>query len=121
MRVRIDRSRSQSLISFSGDEAGPIIEGWAKVATEVFAATLHFDQHDRLPNIIGKRGSAATFLRLANAMFQCAANLLTTRLAEALEVAIKKYLRLAFFVAGDMLVRPGDEFFESFAFYPGTL
>ncbi len=50
----------------------------------------------------------------ADAELGGAANIEAAGLAEALKEAVEEDLRLAFFVAGDVLLAPGDEFGKFF-------
>ena len=97
-----------------GDEAGPVVEGLAVVALEVHAALLHFDQDDGFPDEIGEGGAAAVLGGLADAEFGLAADIEHARLAEGLEEAVEEDLGLAFFIAGDVLLRPADKLSQFF-------
>jgi len=59
-------------------------------------------------------GAAAVFVGFADAEFGGAADIEAAGLAEALEEALEEDLGLAFFVAGDVLLAPGDEFGKFF-------
>jgi hypothetical protein len=96
----------------AGDEAGPVVEGLAVGAGEVGAAFFHFDQDERLPDVVGEGGAAAVFFGFANAEFGGAADFEEAFLAEGLEEAVEEDLRLALFVAGDVGGGPIDEFLE---------
>jgi hypothetical protein len=57
---------------------------------EVGAALFHFDQHDRLPDVICKRYSAAIFVRLANPKLCNASNIFAASLAHGLKKTVEK-------------------------------
>ena len=88
---------------------------------QIHAALFHFDEDDGFPNVIGESGAAAVVFGFPDAEFGGTANIEATGLAEALEKAIEEDLGLAFFVAGDVLLAPGDEFGEFFpvGHFPG--
>ena len=97
----------------AGDEAGPVVERLAVGAGEVGAALFHFDEDERLPDVVGEGGAAAVFFGFADAEFGLAADFEEAFLAEGLEEAVEEDLGLAFFVAGDVGGGPGDEFLEA--------
>jgi hypothetical protein len=84
------------------------------VLLQIDATLFHFDEDDGFPNVIREGGAAAVFVGFADAEFGGAADIEAAGLAKALEEAIQEYLGLAFFVAGDVLLAPGDEFGEFF-------
>ena len=59
-------------------------------------------------------GAAAVFVGFADAELGGAADIEAAGLAEALKEAVEEDLGLAFFVAGDVLLAPGDEFGKFF-------
>ncbi len=79
---------------------------------QVLAALLHLDQDDRLPHVVGKRRSAAIFLRLANAVFRLPANVERPLLAKRLKQPIQKDMSLTLFVAANVVRSPLHEFRE---------
>jgi len=82
---------------------------------EILAALFHLNEDDGLPDVIGEAGAAAVLGGLANAEFGFAADIERSAVAEGLHQAVEKDLRLAFFVAGDVGVRPRDKGGELFA------
>ena len=82
-------------------------------AAEVGAAFFHFDQDQRLPDVVGEGGAAAVFLGFANAELGGAADFEDAALAEGLEEAVEEDLGLAFFVASDVGGGPIDEFLKA--------
>jgi hypothetical protein len=76
------------------------------VFREVGAALLHLDQHDGLPHQVCKRSAAAILL---DPILAGGAGFLQPGMAEGAEQVVEKELRLALFVAADVLAAPGDE------------
>ena len=79
----------------SGDEAGPVVEGLAVGAFEVGAAFFHFDEDERLPDVVGEGGAAAVFFGFADAELGLAADFEEAFAAEGLEEAVEEDLGLA--------------------------
>ena len=73
---------------------------------QIHAALFHFDEDDGFPDVIGEGGAAAVFVGFADAEFGGATG--------RLKVGELRVEGLAFFVAGDVLLAPGDEFGEFF-------
>jgi hypothetical protein len=76
---------------------------------ERLATLLHLDERNRFPNQIGERGAAAVFLVLADAEFRLPAGVQNAGMAKGMEKPVEEDLRLAFFIAGDVLLGPVDE------------
>ena len=74
-----------------------------------FAALLHFDENNGLPNEISEGGAAAVFGGFANAEFGLAADFEDAGVAEGLEETVEEDLGLAFFVADDVFLAPVNE------------
>jgi hypothetical protein len=70
------------------DEAHPVVEGLAVVLREHRAALFHFDEDDRLPDVVGEAGAAAVLGGLAHAELGLAADIERTRVAEGDEEAV---------------------------------
>jgi len=75
------------------------------MAFEFLAAFLHFQQKERPPEEVGEAGGLA----LVDAVFEIAACLEDARVAERLEEAFTEDLRLALFIAGQVLTDESDE------------
>ncbi len=97
-----------------GHEARPVIEGLTVMFLEILAALFHFDEHDGFPDVIGEGRPTAVFVGFADAEFRRATYIKRTALAEGLEEAVEEDLRLALFIAGDVIRAPCGEFEESF-------
>jgi hypothetical protein len=68
-----------------GDEARPVVEGLLVVLAQVDAALLHFDEDNRLPDIVGEGGAAAVFGGFLDAKLRPAADIQRAFLTEGLE------------------------------------
>ena len=73
-------------------------------------AYLHFNQHDGLPDIIGECRATAILIGFSDAKFRVATNIERAGLTEGLKEPVEKDLRLAFFVSGNVLLTPRNEF-----------
>lgn len=80
---------------------------------QIRAALLHFDEHDGFPDVIGEGGAAAVLVGFADAELGRTADVKTAGLTKRLEEAVEEDLRLAFFVARDVLRAPGGELAQS--------
>jgi hypothetical protein len=77
---------------------------------EIFAALFHFHQHDGFPDVIGERRASTILVGFADSEFGFAAHVERAGLTESLKKTVEKDLRLTFFVTGNMLLTPLNEF-----------
>ena len=90
---------------------GPIVERLLAVLGEVGPALLHFDQDDRLPDVVGEAGLGLVVEELLDALFERAPDFAGALLAEGAEEVVDKGLGFALLVALDVDGGPVDEVF----------
>jgi len=73
------------------------------------AALFHFDEHDGLPDVIGKAGAATVLCGLTDAKSGGTAHVQAAGQTESLEKTVEEYLGLAFLVTRDVPLRPGKK------------